>query len=160
MRLRSPLSRREWDLHGCVRDVNADQNDPELVVVNAEPPDVAVLLRLREWIDGIQAELDTSWAVLGETYGRFEGLNRLGLSLCRVGSNIDDGNFGARLGYVPHHVKFGVAEADLLSLMVRPLYGNKPKVGIREMIQNSIDAVRELRVYGQQHQPNARVCTA
>jgi len=45
---------------------------------------------------------------------------------------------------------FEAADADLLSLMVGPLYGNKPEIGVRELLQNSVDACRELQDFLQQ----------
>jgi molecular chaperone HtpG len=150
-KLRSPLSQREWDVHQCVRDIGPAHDDPELLYINAQPDNITTFARLRQWLRGVQAELDTSWAVLGEVYGRFEHLNQLGLVLRRVRSNITEPTFSDSAKYVPRLARFGTSEAELLSLMVRPLYGNKPEVGIRELMQNSVDAVRELRIYLDKH---------
>jgi Histidine kinase-, DNA gyrase B-, and HSP90-like ATPase len=45
--------------------------------------------------------------------------------------------------YVPVDASFSTAEADLLKLLVAPLYGDRPEIGVRELVQNAIDAVRE-----------------
>ena len=37
-------------------------------------------------------------------------------------------------------------DSRLLTLLVEPLYGAKPEFGIRELLQNAIDAVRERKV--------------
>jgi molecular chaperone HtpG len=143
--IRSPVSRGEWRAHHSVKSVITRNDDPEAVVVRAAPPDVRTYLRLRSWLGGIQAELDSSWAVLGEVYGRVEELNRLGLVIRRVRSNLDDERaFSRRVEYVPRRVEFDIARGEILKLLVRPLYGDKPEVGIRELLQNSVDAVREL----------------
>jgi hypothetical protein len=90
--------------------------------------------------------LDRSWAILGEVYGLqgHNGLNKLGLKIRRVKSNIDDTQeFAQTVTYFPAKVAFEAANADLLKLLVAPLYSNDPGIGIRELIQNAVDAVRE-----------------
>ena len=146
-RVRSPVSQLEWNVHGAIRNISFTTQDPEALLIQAHPPDVRSYLRLREWLSGIQHELDTSWAVLGEVYGRFpnEGLNQLGLGLRRVISDVDDtARLQQRLSYIPQRITLETAGVDLISLLIGPLYGDRPDVGIRELIQNAVDAVREL----------------
>ncbi|MBV9925577.1 MAG: ATP-binding protein [Acidobacteria bacterium] len=143
--IRSPFSRREWRAHHSVDNITTYEDDPEAILVQATPPDVLTYLRLKEWLGGIQEELDTSWAVLGEVYGPVEKLRRLGLVIRRVRSNLDDARaFSQHVEYVPRRVEFDIARSEILKLLVRPLYGDKPEIGIRELLQNSVDAVREL----------------
>jgi hypothetical protein len=143
--IRSPLSRREWAAHLSVDNIVPYEDDPEAILVQATPKDVRTYLRLKDWLGGIQEELDTSWAVLGEVYGPVEKLRPLGLVMRRVRSNLDDERSFARLvEYVPRRVEFDIARSEILKLLIRPLYGDKPEVGIRELLQNSVDAVREL----------------
>ncbi|MEM8873246.1 MAG: ATP-binding protein [Planctomycetota bacterium] len=144
--LRSPLSRREHDAHQSVVDISTTGNDPEAIDVQARPRTVDVFLHLKNWLAGIQRELDDCWAVLGETYGNIAGLRDLGFSYRRIRSNLDDAeHFKAQTGidYVPERIELDVARAELLRLLIRPLYGNQPSVGVRELLQNAIDAVRE-----------------
>ena len=143
---RSPLSDREWKVHQSVTDIYNTGQDPEAIVINAKPGDVETFLRLKAWLSGIQGELDLSWAVIGEVYGlqAHTKLNQLGLRIRRVKSNLDDvASFSKTVPYVPAKIAFEAANADLLKLLVAPLYGNDPGIGIRELIQNAIDAVRE-----------------
>ena len=66
----------------------------------------------------------------------------------RVRSNIEDESAFARtVKYIPKEAAFQSADPDLLKLLIKPLYGNYPQVGIRELIQNAVDAVRELEEY-------------
>lgn len=146
--LRSPVSQREWNAHQAVRDIRHTHEDPEALFIDAQPGEVKTFLRLKEWLAGIQHELDTSWAVLGEVYGRYQGLDQLGLVIRRVRSNLDDEEtFANCVNYVPRRAALEAADVDLLKLMIKPLYGDRPEIGIRELIQNSVDAVRELREY-------------
>ncbi len=145
----SIASQLEWAAHNSVTNITPQAEDPESVEVTCEPPNVQVYLRLREWLEGIQAELDMSWAVLGECYGRYESLRRLGLLWRRIRSNLDDRKrFAESVSYVPSRIRMEVARAELLSLLIRPLYGDDPSFGVRELMQNAIDAVRE-RVFFQ-----------
>ncbi len=140
----SRISQTEWNAHHAIKNITATHQDPESVEVKAEPKDVKTYLRIREWLDGIQSELDSSWAVLGEVYGRFE-LSNLGLSWRRVRSNLDDlESFSGQVEFLPRRIRVEVARAELLSLLIRPLYGDDPSFGVRELMQNAIDAVKEL----------------
>ena len=149
-KLCSPISQGEWKSHLAIRDVRFASDDPEAIFVDAQPSDVKTYLRIKKLLAGLQTELDASWAALGEVYGRFENerLDKLGLKLRRVKSNLDnESEFAKRVSYVPVTAKFQAAGADLLKLLIRPLYGNRPEIGIRELLQNSVDAVRELKKY-------------
>ncbi len=146
--LTSPVSQGEWKAHHAIKDVRHTHEDPEALFVDAFPEDVKTFFRVESWLRGIQEELDASWAVLGEVYGRYEGLNRLGLILRRVRSSIDDARaFSKKVTYLPIKAAFRGSDADLLKLLIEPLYGNRPEVGLRELIQNAVDAVREIEQY-------------
>lgn len=150
-RLQSPISSREWAAHDSVRCMHDIHDDPEAIFIRSQPKDVKSYLRVKEWLSGIQEELDASWAVLGELYGRFDALSQLGLVIRRVRSNLDDtAVFAKTVDYVPTRAAFQTANADLLKLLIGPLYGNRAEIGVRELVQNAVDAVRELREYVKQ----------
>lgn len=143
--LRSPVSRQEWRNHFAVSDVTLRHEDPEAMYVHAQPTDVRTFLRLDALFLDIQRELDASWATLGEVYGRLGELSKLGLTIRRIRSNLDDKErFGTTVSYFPINAGFQSSGPDLLKLLVGPLYDYKYSVGLRELIQNSVDACREL----------------
>lgn len=147
-KLRSPFSEAEWKAHHAILDIRNTHNDPEAIFVHAAPGEVGIYLKLRRLLQGLQAELDSCWAVLGEVYGRFGALADLGLVIRRVRSNLDEESaFAASVTYVPCEAKFDAAGADLLKLLIQPLYGDIPEVGIRELMQNAVDACLELDDY-------------
>jgi molecular chaperone HtpG len=83
---------------------------------------------------------------LGEAFALQTHINlhRLSLKIRRVKSNLDDVEaFSKSVPYIPAKISFEAASADLLKLLVAPLYGSSHGMGIRELLQNSIDAVRE-----------------
>jgi molecular chaperone HtpG len=144
--LRSPVSRGEWKAHDSIRDIRSTHEDPEAIFIDAVPKDVKTYLKLKSLLAAIQDELDGSWAALGEVYGRYDNLNGLGLGLRRVRSNLDDDDaFAATVSYVPCKAAFEAADADLLNLLIDPLYGHRPEIGVRELVQNAVDACRELK---------------
>jgi molecular chaperone HtpG len=146
-KLISPISQGEWKVHASVRNITTAVDDPEAIYIDGHPGEIQQFLRLRDWLDGIQGELDGSWAVLGEVYGRFsqENFNRFGINLRRIQSNIDKvDEFSRAVRYVPAKVAFEAADVDLLKLLVGPLYSDEPGIGLRELLQNAVDAVREL----------------
>ena len=146
-RIRSLASQREWNAHLAVCSASRIARDPEAIRVQANPADVVTYLKVKQWLRGIQNELDQVWAVLGEEYGRYEELRNLGIKLRRVRSNLDDEQaFARQVDYIPFRALIQSAGADLLELLIEPLYGNRPEFGVRELVQNAVDAVREMRV--------------
>jgi molecular chaperone HtpG len=143
-KLRSPLSQGEWAAHEAIRDIRTTHEDPEAIYIDAEPKTAATFLRLKRLLTGLQEEMDAAWAVLGEVYGRFGTLQRLGMTLRRVRSNLDDPKFSESVAYIPTAATFDSSGADLLKLLIQPLYGEKPEIGLRELVQNAVDSCREL----------------
>ncbi len=145
--LKSPISRREWWSHRAIVDCNVQTDDPECLQVFAEPTalsDVSTFIVIEGKVAGIQNELDMCWAVLGEVYGRFAPLNMLSLKIRRIRSNLREPSTINKLPFVPFKASLETARADLLKLLIEPLYADHPGIGIRELIQNAIDAVREM----------------
>jgi len=121
--------------------------DPEALYVKASPETNAVYLRLSSWLADPQHELDKSWAILGEVYGRFSSNNfdKLGITIRRIRSNVDDPTELARTAtYIPGDIRLTVDNVEAFGLLVGPLYNDKVEIGIRELVQNSVDAVREM----------------
>ncbi|MCP5363684.1 MAG: ATP-binding protein [Hyphomicrobiales bacterium] len=145
-KLRSPFSEGEWKVHQSVRNITPADTDPEAILVDAKPETVETFLKFKNWANSFQAELDATWASLGEVYGRFgdQGFDKFQLKLRRLRTSIDDeAKFSRTAPYVPSKIAFEASSPDLLGLLVAPLYGNRPEVGLRELIQNSVDAVIE-----------------
>jgi molecular chaperone HtpG len=152
--LTSPYSEGEWRTHQDTIAISLNARDPEAIRVEANPRDVQIFLKLKSLLSGIQTELDRTWAVLGEVYGHHQDLNGFsrGMRLRRIRSNLDNNKkFAQQVSYLPEHVKFETADSELLRLLVEPLYGDRPDVGIRELLQNSVDACNELEIYLQNH---------
>lgn len=142
--LRSPISRQEWRNHFAVSDVSLRHEDPEAMYVHARPTDVKTFLRLESLFKDIQRELDESWATIGEIYGRLGELCGLGMTIRRIRSNIDEkAKFAATVQYIPINSQLKSSGPDLLKLLVGPLYDYDHKVGLRELIQNAVDACQE-----------------
>jgi len=146
--LGSPVSRGEWALHEIIETIHALDDDPEALFIAARPRSAAEFIRARTLFESIQRELDETWALLGEVYGRVPVLNSLGLTLRRIKSNLDDVEaFSRTVSFVPVAASFTSAGGELLKLLVGPLYNDDPNIAIRELMQNAVDAVVELRDY-------------
>lgn len=145
--LKSPISRREWWAHKALVDCHSFTDDPEclhVVIETAALPDIETYITIEDKVVGVQQELDACWAVLGEVYGRFPPLNRLCLKIRRIRSDLRQPIIVEQLPFVPHRASLESSKSDLLKLLIAPLYGDDPCIGVRELLQNSIDAVREL----------------
>jgi hypothetical protein len=141
--IRSPVSNKEWRVHRSVVNITRTHDDPESILIDATPTNVGDFLRIKRWLMDIQNELDKSWAILGELYGRYSdsGLDNLKIAIRRVRSPVLSGD--KKYDFLTEEVRFRVAESEMLLLLLAPLYGDHPGYGIRELLQNAHDAVQE-----------------
>ncbi|MBF0520124.1 MAG: hypothetical protein HQK92_10395, partial [Nitrospirae bacterium] len=140
--IRSPLSQLEWKTHFGIKKVSdIHEFDKEAIFVRAQPDTSEMFLRTKRLLNDIQKELDTSWAVLGEVYSRIDEneTRKLGITKRRIRSNIDNiDEFAKKVNYIPVKAAFDTVGPDLLKLLIKPLYGDRPEIGIRELLQNSV----------------------
>lgn len=155
MQLKDPQSQvsiKEWKKHKTVRSIGPgrDPNSTSIIVDNEI--EFELYLSIKQLLDGLQDEMDHSTSVLEEVYGNRMDLrlNMLRLKTRRVQSNLYEMSFQNALPYVPRPTGYS-SDPRILSLLVEPLYGKYPNVGVRELIQNSVDAVRELQAWREKH---------
>lgn len=142
----SPISMKEWEKHLSILHTNKSHSDNELLFVETQPNDAHTLEEIKKLFKGFQYELDSFWAVNGEIYSRFPKLSSLGLNIRRIKSNIDNPYQYIELNNKKFHPEVLNIKSDnqkILPLLVGPLYGDIPQIGLRELIQNSIDACNE-----------------
>ncbi len=150
---KSPISGKEWRTNQLFRKISWANPDTESIYIPATPKDICSFLELKKWLTAIQSELDLTWAVLGEVYGAHPRFSHFGLTIRRVRSNVTDDpdGFAKIESFVPMRVELSVSGPDILKLFIAPLYGERPEIGIRELVQNSVDAVRERLEYAKNH---------
>lgn len=144
-KLISPVSRGEWNKHHSIDQIHNNHEDPEAIFIDAEPLDAITYESLINLFTDIQKELDISWSILGEIYGRYKDLN-FGLNIRRIRSSLDNKNDfieDKKITYIPEVFRFRTAHSELMELLIKPLYGNNPSIGIRELLQNAVDATKE-----------------
>lgn len=142
----SPISKGEWKKHDAILEISHADEDPEALFIDAEPQDAIIFEDLRWLFGDIQRELDEVWAVLGEVYGRYDEMSNLGINIRRLRSSLDDVNKyieDKKPNFIPKVLKFRTADSEMMELLIAPLYGDKPEIGIRELVQNSVDACLE-----------------
>lgn len=151
----SPISVREWQKHRAVENIGPATDPRGKMVTVSNSLSLSLYLQLDELLRGLQTEIDHATAVLDESYGTLTelGLNNLNLATRRVHSNLDSRAFRDSLPYVPRPTAF-TADPNLLTLLVEPLYGKEPGVGVRELMQNAVDAVVELEAWCSAHEKN------
>lgn len=144
-RVQSPRSVEEWNKHGAISSVNWEHADPLAIYVTVSPKHgLRTHLALSDLFGEMQREMDTTVAVLRETYGHNSVQPRLNLSRQRLLSNLDGESLHEKLPYVPRRAALR-SDPDLFRLVIDDLYGNQPAVAGRELIQNAVDAVRARR---------------
>ena len=142
----SPISKGEWKKHDAILEISHADEDPEALFIDAEPQNAIIFEDLRWLFGDIQRELDEVWAVLGEVYGRYDEMANLGINIRRLRSSLDDINEYTRNkkpDFIPKVLNFRTADSEMMELLIAPLYGDKPEIGIRELVQNSVDACLE-----------------
>ncbi len=137
----SPISAIEHAAHISINAIDDKyQDDPEKIFVEAYPVNSKMYLKLKNLIKDIQFEFDMSWAVLGELYGRID--DRPEIKYRRISSNLSEELFISKQEYVADYFSFK-ANDEIVKLLIAPLYGNDPRYGIRELLQNATDACKE-----------------
>lgn len=157
IRMISPRSRVPFLGESCARTKRSKKfifdRDPDkeavYVEITSDPQRldrVSTLLNIREnWLEGLASELNQAWGEIGRAYSRYPTMGDLGLAVRRVNTNASSSALESRLPFYPKHADFRAADSGFLKLLVEPLYGDRPEIGIRELMQNAIDAVRERR---------------
>ena len=133
----SPYSVQEHKTHRSIINVEFSDADKERILVQANPQNALTYVKIERLVDDIQKEFDLSWAILGEVYTN----NNYKLRYRRITSNISNERFKKGLKYVPQQFEFSYNNA-LFKLLITPLYGNDPTYGVRELVQNAVDACR------------------
>ena len=133
----SPYSQLEHKTHESIKNVKFTNPDKEKIAIQAHPEDAQTYVKI-EWLaKDIQKEFDRSWAILGEVYTDYN----YKLRYRRITTNISNEKYKSKLNYVPQQFGFRYNN-DLFKLLIAPLYGDDPSYGVRELVQNSVDACR------------------
>lgn len=145
---KSPLSIQEFSWNSVIDYDDYNWNyQTDTLSIHADPQNSNQFLKIEMWLQNLQRELDLSWAVLGEYYGN--NLNK-NLSIRRIDSNILKTETRKQF-----EKRFVIRKAiidtnpDILKLLIYPLYDEDPRFGIRELIQNAVDACNERKVLEQ-----------
>lgn len=139
--LASPISYIEHQAHLAINFLDIKyQNDPERIYVECSPTNSEMYLKLEKLVSDIQYEFDVSWAIIGELYGNWE--IKPEIKYRRIKSNLHWESLLEKIDYVPKSFQF-TTNNQLIKLLIGPLYGEDPKYGVRELLQNAVDACLE-----------------
>lgn len=134
-KIHSPFSRQEHEAHRAIQWIRyQNTDDPEKITIQANPHNARTHVKIDRLVNDIQNEFDRSWAVLGEVYKYNYTLNYRRIKVSYT-HNI-------KRTYVERQFRFRMNN-NLAKLLVAPLYGDNPTYGVRELVQNAVDACRE-----------------
>lgn len=136
-----PISVEEWTWNQCIDPNGCDWlKEQKNRHIEADPKSSPQYVQLDKWLKGIQADLDLCWSILAEKYP----YDRYRLSIHRVVSNIHEPGIRETMNekFLTKEVCI-TANPDIVKLMMEPLYGNDPTYGVRELLQNAVDACLE-----------------
>lgn len=137
----SEISYNEWCWNEAIDyDSYSWNNENDNLEIFASPDTSPIFVKIKDWINGVQKELDLSWSIICENYG----MENYGLSIHRIKSNILEEKIVKNLNkkFLTKPARLTV-NPDVLKLLIQPLYGNNPSIGVRELLQNAIDACNE-----------------
>ena len=140
--MQSTVSKEEFSWNQVIDYDDYDwKTKSETLLIHANPDCSSQFLKIENWLLELQRELDLCWAVLGESY---TGNSPFGLTIRRVNSNIlvekTRKNFEKR--FVTRRAVLDT-NPDILKLLIYPLYNEESRYGVRELVQNAVDACNE-----------------
>ena len=137
--IKSKISVREWTWNQTIDFSGYSWNDkPDTLSIFSSPTDNITYLVVKNWLNSVQKELDMCWANICENCYDYK------LSIHRIVSNITNPTTieGFKKNFSVNEAKLN-ANPELLKLLIHPLYGNSPNYGVRELLQNAVDACIE-----------------
>lgn len=144
-----PISVEEWTWNQCIDPYACDwRKQQKNYHVEANPKSSPQYVQLDKWLKGVQADLDLCWSILAEKYP----YDRYRLSIHRVVSNIHEPGIRETMNetFLTKEAKI-TANPEIVKLMMEPLYGDDPTYGVRELLQNAVDACLEREKWEKDH---------
>lgn len=115
-----------------------------------------IFQKIEHWMHSVQRELDISWRYLAMKYKGEPSSSKL--SIRRLDSNImdekDRDRFAESIVLEPASLS---AAPEVLGLLIEPLYDSNPGYGVRELLQNAVDACREREALGSGYKGKVKV---
>lgn len=139
--IRTPISVREWTWNQRITRTECDwQEGVDYKYIEADPKSTSEFIQLEKWIARLQGELDICWAVLLELCD----IQKYRLSIHRIESDLlePERREAYNRRFLTKEARLN-ANPELLKLLVAPLYDNDPSCGVRELLQNAVDACNE-----------------
>lgn len=139
----STTSKKEWEWNQAVDSKGFSwEYSSSILNIYASPKKTSLFIKIEDWLKSIQKELDTSWGVIEEKYP--DKRRHLRLSIHRIGSNLLDRKTRETFAkhFVIHNTQLTV-NPEIVKLLIRPLYGDRATYGVRELLQNAVDACNE-----------------
>ena len=136
-----PISQDEWEWNGLIKE-RAYNWEPsrKCLDIYARPKTTSQFVMVEKWLKSVQQEIDLSWAILLETYPS----ECPELSIHRIESELlnEECRKTFQQRFVINDTRLRVSP-NILGLLIAPLYGNNPTFGVRELLQNAVDACLE-----------------
>lgn len=148
-KIRVPSSEQEWTWNQCIsKDEKRCDPFTHNLRIDADPEKSTDYVLVDQWLRSVQAELDLCWSILAEHYSD----KPFRLTIHRVISRIHEEDVLERFNeeFLPREVKI-TANPEIVKLMMEPLYGDDPTYGVRELLQNAVDACLEREQWEKTH---------
>ena len=138
----------KWNQAFC-RNASFDfESVPHTLFINITNCDIITNAKqfsiIELWIRFVQTELDLAWAYMLQCYRGDYNRTKGGyyISLHCINTDIEDKRKKLNEKFYTKPVSLKI-NPEISKLLIAPLYGNRPDYGLRELLQNAVDACRE-----------------
>ena len=142
-----PASIQEWCWNQQLKPSGFHwKGSHDALSIDANPGTSTEFVLLKKWMNTIQQELDVSGSVISEKYRSdyYLTIHRIKSTILDPKSKKHQGKFLAREAKLQ-------ANPELLKLLIEPLYDKDPSCGVRELLQNAVDACVERKQWEEDH---------
>ncbi len=136
----------QWNSVVCLQDDWGRYGDEiEYIEIETKGITSKTFLKIENWMKSIQNELDICWRYLSLKYR-----NQYQLTIRSFDSNLlQEKSRQEVAAHVVIEPAVLCANPNITELMIAPLYGSNPTYGVRELLQNAVDACLERKVLEQ-----------
>jgi hypothetical protein len=130
----SAISLQEWEKHRGIRGWEINKNLVRYSADYTHPAYQAAALKFMDWVDKELSECQNLCRNFPSEFERYKLLLPSSVDRSRIQPSNNS--------YIYHNLEIGLSRNEIVKLLMTDKLYNKPHVCIRELLQNSLDALR------------------
>lgn len=130
----STISLREWEKHRGIQGWEINENLVRFTANYSHPAYQAAALKFMDWVDKELSECQNLCRVFPAQFQRYKLLLPSSVDRSRIKPSNNS--------YIYHDLEISLSRNEIVKLLMTDKLYNKPYICIRELLQNSLDALR------------------